>query len=193
MAGAPVASVTANTPKKSYTIAVIPGNGVGQEVIPISVEALRKVGSLEGFDLSFEELPIGGVALDLVGVPLPEETLTKAKQSDAVLLGAVGWPKYDDNPKPMKPITALFQLRAALGVFSNLRPVRVFPHLVDSTYLRKDTSLGVDLLIIRELTGGIYNAHPRGFTTNEQGDEVGFCTELYSATEVSCIHLFQGL
>ncbi|CAH8360334.1 unnamed protein product [Eruca vesicaria subsp. sativa] len=177
----------ANTPKKRYTIAVLPGDGVGNEVIPIAVEALRLAGSLEGIDLRFEELPIGGAALDLVGVPLPEETLRKAKESDAVLLGAVGWPKWDNNPKHLKPITALLQLRAGLEVFSNLRPITVFPQLVDSTYLRKDTAEGVDLMIIRELTGGIYNAHPRGFTTNEQGDEVGFCTESYSASEVDHI------
>ncbi|KAG2313701.1 hypothetical protein Bca52824_025258 [Brassica carinata] len=178
---------SATTPNKKYTIAVLPGDGIGTEVTPVAVEALRLAGSLEGLDLRFEELPIGGAALDLVGVPLPEETLRKAKQSDAVLLGAVGWPKWDDNPKHLKPITALLQLRAGLEVFSNLRPITVFPQLVDSTYLRKDTAEGVDLMIIRELTGGIYNAHPRGFTTNEQGDEVGFCTESYSASEVDHI------
>ncbi|XP_006301906.2 3-isopropylmalate dehydrogenase 2, chloroplastic [Capsella rubella] len=177
----------ANTPKKRYTIAVLPGDGIGNEVIPVAVEVLRLAGSLEGIYFSFEELPIGGVALDLVGVPLPGETLTRAKQSDAVLLGAVGWPKWDNNPKHLKPITALLQLRAALEVFANLRPITVLPQLVNSTYLRKETAEGVDLLIIRELTGGIYNAHPRGFTTNEQGEEIGFCTESYSASEVDHI------
>ncbi|CAH8258774.1 unnamed protein product [Arabidopsis lyrata] len=184
---ASVIRCAAITPKKRYTIAVLPGDGVGNEVIPVAVDVLCLAGSLEGIDFSFKELPIGGVALDLVGVPLPEETLTRAKQSDAVLLGAVGWPKWDNNPKHLKPITALLQLRAALKVFANLRPITVLPQLVDSTYLRKDTAEGVDLLIIRELTGGIYNAHPRGFTTNEQGDEVGFCTESYSASEVDHI------
>ncbi|WZZ34238.1 hypothetical protein YC2023_017639 [Brassica napus] len=184
---ASVIRCAANTPNKRYTIAVLPGDGVGNEVIPVAVDALRLAGSLEGLDLRFEELLIGGVALELVGVPLPEETLRKAKQSDAVLLGAVGWPKWDNSPKHLKPITALLQLRAGLEVFSNLRPITVFPQLVDSTYLRKDTAEGVDIMIIRELTGGIYNAHPRGFTTNEQGDEVGFCTESYSASEVNHI------
>ncbi|CAN6845843.1 unnamed protein product [Brassica oleracea] len=177
---ASVIRCAANTPNKRYTIAVLPGDGVGNEVIPVAVDGLRLAGSLEGLDLRFEELLIGGVALELVGVPLPEETLRKAKQSDAVLLGAVGWhvliivdlPKWDNSPKHLKPITALLQLRAGLEVFSNLRPITVFPQLVDSTYLRKDTAEGVDIMIIRELTGGIYNAHPRGFTTNEQGDEV---------------------
>ncbi|KAG2282203.1 hypothetical protein Bca4012_050731 [Brassica carinata] len=192
---ASVIRCAANTPNKRYTIAVLPGDGVGNEVIPVAVDGLRLAGSLEGLDLRFEELLIGGVALELVGVPLPEETLRKAKQSDAVLLGAVGWhvliivdlPKWDNSPKHLKPITALLQLRAGLEVFSNLRPITVFPQLVDSTYLRKDTPEGVDIMIIRELTGGIYNAHPRGFTTNEQGDEVGFCTESYSASEVDHI------
>lgn len=143
----------ANTPNKRYNIAVLPGDGVGNEVIPVAVDALRLAASLEGsfrsirvdffefckktkdscmytgLDLRFEELPIGGVALDLVGVPLPEETLTKAKNSDAVLLGAVGWPKWDNNRKHLKPITALLQLRAGLEVFSNLRPITVFPQV----------------------------------------------------------------
>lgn len=184
---ATVVTCAAYTPKKRYNIAVLPGDGVGNEVIPVAVDALRLAASLEGLELSFEELPIGGVALDLVGVPLPEETLAKAKQADAVLLGAVGWPKWDDHPKHLKPITGLLQLRAGLEVFSNLRPIRVFPQLIDSTCLRKETVQGVDLMIIRELTGGIYNAHPRGFTTNEKGEEVGFSTESYSSSEVDHI------
>ncbi|KAG7652590.1 Isopropylmalate dehydrogenase-like domain, partial [Arabidopsis thaliana x Arabidopsis arenosa] len=114
---ASVIRCAANTPKKRYTIAVLPGDGVGNEVIPVAVDVLCLAGSLEGIDFSFEELPIGGVALDLVGVPLPKETLIRAKQSDALLLGAVGWPKWDNNPKHLKPITALLQLRAALQVF----------------------------------------------------------------------------
>ncbi|CAA7026927.1 unnamed protein product [Microthlaspi erraticum] len=177
----------AYSPKKQYNIAVLPGDGIGNDVIPVAVDALRLVGSLEGLEFTFEELPIGGVALDLVGVPLPEETLRRAKQSDAVLLGAVGWPQWDDQPKHLKPITGLLQLRAGLEVFSNLRPIRVFPQLIGSTCLRTETVQGVDLMIIRELTGGIYNAQPRGFTTNEKGEEVGFSTESYSSSEVDHI------
>lgn len=182
-----VVRCAADTPKKRYTIAVLPGDGIGNEVIPVAVDALRLAGSLEGFDFSFQEFPIGGVALDLVGVPLPEETLAAAKQSDAVLLGAVGWPKWDTYPKHLKPVTGLIQLRSALEVFANFRPITVLPQLADSTYLRKESIDGVDLMIIRELTGGIYNGKPRGFTTNEQGDEVGFCTEIYSASEIDHI------
>ncbi|KAF2536099.1 hypothetical protein F2Q68_00019142 [Brassica cretica] len=101
----------------SLSIAVLPDDGVGNEVIPVAVDALRLAGSPEG------------VALDLVEIPLSEETLTKAKNSDVVLLGAVGWPKWDNNPKHLKPITALFQLRTGLEVFSNLRPIIVFPQV----------------------------------------------------------------
>ncbi|KAF3502487.1 hypothetical protein F2Q69_00040287 [Brassica cretica] len=157
----------------------------------VAVDALRLAGSLEGsvseLDLSFEELPIGGIALDLVGIPLSEETLIKARSqmlfSSELLDGTnssflifkfldltLKWrkcvrPKWDNNPKHLKPITALLQLRTDLEVFSNLRPITVFP----------------------QLKMGICNAHPRGFTTNEQGDEVGFCTESYSASEVDHI------
>ncbi|CAN6999957.1 unnamed protein product [Brassica oleracea var. botrytis] len=179
---ASVIRCAANTPNKRYTIAVLPGDGVGKEVVPVAVDALRLAGSLEGLDLRFEELLIGGVALELVGVPLPEETLRKAKQSDAVLLGAVGW--------HVLIIVDLYLTDASLFItVGNLIFFELWDvsQLVDSTYLRKDTAEGVDIMIIRELTGGIYNAHPRGFTTNEQGDEVGFCTESYSASEVDHI------
>ncbi|KAF3561296.1 hypothetical protein DY000_02011823 [Brassica cretica] len=125
----------------SLSIAVLPDDGVGNEVIPVAVDALRLAGSPEG------------VALDLVEIPLSEETLTKAKNSDVVLLGAVGWPKWDNNPKHLKPITALFQLRTGLEVFSNLRPIIVFPQR-ESDQRPNEVSFFIDKIKVQEVKKG---------------------------------------
>ncbi|MBA0599372.1 hypothetical protein Gorai_005593 [Gossypium raimondii] len=130
---------------------------------------------------------MGGAALDLTGVPLPEETLSAAQRADAVLLGAIGGYKWDKNEKHLKPETGLLQLREGLKVFANLRPATVLPQLVDSSTLKKDVAEGVDLIVVRELTGGIYFGKPRGFGTNEKGEDIGFNTEVYSTHEIDRI------
>ncbi|XP_058102887.1 3-isopropylmalate dehydrogenase 2, chloroplastic-like isoform X3 [Magnolia sinica] len=132
-------------------------------------------------------MSVGGEAIDSAGVPLPEETLSVAKQSDAVLLGAIGGYKWDNNPPQLKPETGLLQLRKGLGVFANLRPATVLPQLVDASTLKKEVAEGVDLIVVRELTGGIYFGKPRGFGTNEKGEDIGFNTEVYSTSEIDRI------
>lgn len=153
----------------------------------VAKEALSVAGSMEGIDFRFQEALMGGAALDLVGVPLPDETLTAARDSDAVLLGAIGGYKWDDNEKHLKPETGLLQLRAGLKVFANLRPAIVLPQLVHSSTLKKEVAEGVDIMVVRELTGGIYFGKPRGFGTNEDGDDIGFNTEVYSTSEINRI------
>lgn len=177
----------ATTPSKRYTITLLPGDGIGPEVISVATNVLKLAASLEGIEFDFQEMPVGGAALDSTGLPLPAETLSAAKQSDAVLLGAIGGYKWDKNEKHLKPETGLLQLRAGLQVFANLRPATVLPQLVDASTLKKEVAEGVDLMVVRELTGGIYFGKPRGFGVNENGQEIGFNTEVYATHEIDRI------
>ncbi|KAK7270640.1 hypothetical protein RJT34_25946 [Clitoria ternatea] len=176
-----------STSHRSYTITLLPGDGIGPEVVSVAKDVLTLAGSLEGIKYDFKEMLIGGAALDTAGVPLPDETLSVAKESDAVLLGAIGGYKWDQNEKRLKPETGLLQLRQGLTVFANLRPATVFPQLVDASPLKKEIVEGVDIMVVRELTGGIYFGFPRGYGVNQHGERIGYNTEVYSALEVDRI------
>ncbi|KAG4972660.1 hypothetical protein AAZX31_13G348900 [Glycine max] len=178
------------SPPSSYSITLIPGDGIGPEIISVAKDVLVLVGSLEGIKFEFQEVLMGGAALDATGVPLPDDTLSAAKQSHAVLLGAVGGYKWDKNEKHLKPETGLLQIRKELGVFANLRPATVYSPLVDASTLKREVAEGVDIMLIRELTGGIYFGEPRGFGTNENGEEIGFNTEIYATHEIDRIAHF---
>jgi 3-isopropylmalate dehydrogenase len=142
-------------------IVLLPGDGIGLEVVAVARQVLEAVTERHGHQLSFEEHLIGGCAIDAHGLPLADDTLEACLAADAVLLGAVGGPKWDDPDLSVRPEQGLLKLRRALGLFANLRPVKVFPQLVDASPVRPERVQGVDILIVRELTGGLYYGQPR--------------------------------
>lgn len=161
-------------------ITVLPGDGIGVEVTSASVDVLYSVASKHGHDFAFEEALIGGSAIDQTGTALPDETLRTAEQSDAILLGAVGGPKWDNPTAAVRPEQGLLGIRKHFELFANLRPVKAYPALAQYAPLRADLLEGVDMLFVRELTGGIYFG-PR----QEQGDgDSAYDTEVYSVPEV---------
>ena len=142
-------------------IAVLPGDGVGPEVVAEAVKVLEAVGEKFGHQFNFYYHLVGGIAIDKTGSPLPDETLNMCRESDAVLLGAVGGPKWSDPNASVRPEGGLLALRKGLGLFANLRPVKVFPMLVNSSRIRPEVLEGVDLVVVRELTGGLYFGKPK--------------------------------
>jgi 3-isopropylmalate dehydrogenase len=141
---------------------LLPGDGIGPEVITAAVQVLEALGSKYGHVFSFREELIGGCAIDRYGAAITDETLEACKASDAVLLGAVGGPKWDDPQGKVRPEQGLLRLRKSLGVFANLRPVRIHPDLVNTSPLKPEKLAGVDMLVVRELTGGLYFGQPKG-------------------------------
>jgi 3-isopropylmalate dehydrogenase len=168
------------------TVCLLPGDGIGPEVLKPAIDILESVARRSGLNLQLQEHAIGGQAIDRYGVPLPEETLQACRQSDAVLLGAVGGPQWDGRPDPMKPEKGLLALRKELELFANIRPVRMIPSLVDCSTLRSDIVAGVDLVVVRELTGGLYFGTPRGIV-GARGDESGCNTMAYHRREIERI------
>ena len=160
-------------------VAVLPGDGIGPEII---AQALRVLKKLE-LGLEFQEAPVGGTAYAAQGDPLPEKTLSLAKSADAVLFGAVGDPKYDTLPRAKRPEQAILGLRKGLGLFANLRPAMVHPELAAASSLRAELVSGLDVLIVRELTGDIYFGQPKGIR-EKGGEREGFDTMLYSESEI---------
>ncbi|MBR5405592.1 MAG: 3-isopropylmalate dehydrogenase [Oscillospiraceae bacterium] len=170
----------------NYQIAVLKGDGIGPEITESAVRALEKIAEISGRSFQFTEYLIGGIAVDQTGVPLPPETVSGCLSSDSVLLGAVGGPKWDTLPPEKRPEKALLGIRAALGLYTNLRPAKLFPALRGASPLRESViGSGFDLLIVRELTGGIYFGE-RGYREGRFGEEA-FDTEAYSVTEIERI------
>lgn len=164
-------------------IVVLPGDGIGPEVTAEAVRVLERLRRDFGLDVELETAPVGGAAYDRHGQPLPETTLRLAKQADAVLLGAVGGPKWDGLARERRPEQALLQLRSQLGLFANLRPAVLYPQLASASTLRPEVVAGLDLLIVRELTGDIYFGEPRG-VREKNGEREGFNTMVYAEHEV---------
>jgi 3-isopropylmalate dehydrogenase len=168
----------------SKKIAILPGDGIGPEVTAEAVKALERLRRDFGLKIEMETAPVGGAAYDAHRQPLPEATLRLARAADAVLLGAVGGPQYDELPRELRPEKALLGLRAALELFANLRPAILYPQLASASTLRPEIVAGLDLLIVRELTGDIYFGEPRGVRTLASGEREGFNTMKYAEHEI---------
>ena len=165
-------------------IAVLPGDGIGPEVTAAAVQVLERLRRDFGLKLEMETAPVGGAAYDQHKHPLPDSTLTLAKQADAVLLGAVGGTQYDTLPRELRPERALLGLRSELKLFANLRPAILYPQLAAASTLKPEIVAGLDLLIVRELTGDIYFGEPRGVRTLPNGEREGYNTMKYAEHEV---------
>ena len=164
-------------------IAVLPGDGIGPEIVAQAAKVLDALRS-DGLPVEIEYAHIGGAGYDAAGDPFPEETRVLVEASDAVLLGAVGGYQYDDLPRPMRPEQGLLRIRKCLNLFANLRPAMVYPELVNASSLKPDLVSGLDIMILRELTGDIYFGQPRGIRTLENGERQGFDTMHYSESEI---------
>ena len=167
---------------KSYKVGVIKGDGIGPEIIDEAIKVLDAVSVSEGFNLKYEEMLLGGAAIDETGVPLPDETIQGVKKCDAVLFGAIGGPKWDNLERHLRPETGLLGLRKEMGTFANLRPAMVYDELVNASSLKPAVIQGVDIMVVRELTGGIYFGQPR-----ELHEERAFNTMVYTREEVERI------
>ena len=168
-------------------ILVLPGDGIGREIVAEAVRVLTVLRDRHGLAVSWDEGLIGGAAVDAVGDPLPADTLRRAQAADAVLMGAVGGPKWEAIDRPLRPERGLLRIREGLGLFANLRPALVYPELASASTLKPEVVAGLDILIVRELTGGIYFGQPRGITTEVQGERVGRNTLIYAEHEIERI------
>ena len=170
----------------SKKIAVLPGDGIGVEIVAEAVKLLEFLKN-GGLDIELVEAPVGGAGYDAAGKPLPDETLALVKQADSILLGAVGGPQYEKLPRELRPERGLLGLRYELGLFANLRPAILYPQLAGASSLRPEVVAGLDIMIVRELTGGIYFGEPRGIRTRSDGEREGFNTLIYSESEIDRI------
>ena len=168
-------------------VLILPGDGIGPEIVSEAEKVLRRVNEKFRLDLAFDHALLGGAAIDACGVPYPDETHNKAVASDAILLGAVGGPKWDKLDTAIRPEKGLLAIRSKLGLFANLRPAILYPQLASASSLKPEIVSGLDILIVRELTGGIYFGQPRGIHNNANGEREGFNTDRYSESEITRI------
>ncbi len=168
-------------------IAVLPGDGIGPEIVSEAVKLLECLQQDFGFEVDLETATIGGAGYDESGKPLPDATLDLCRKADAILLGAVGGPQYESLERELRPERGLLALRSELELFSNLRPAMLYPQLAGASSLKDEIVAGLDIMIVRELTGGIYFGQPRGFRELENGERQGFNTLVYAEHEIERI------
>jgi 3-isopropylmalate dehydrogenase len=173
-----------NDPAPLGTVLLLPGDGIGPEVMAEVRRVMDWFAKRQGLSFETDEALVGGAAFDRHGTPLTDEVMARAEAADAVLFGAVGGPRYDDLPFEQKPERGLLRLRKELGLFANLRPAKVFDALVDSSSLKPELVRGLDIMILRELTGGIYYGEPRGIETLPDGQRRGINTQVYTTSEI---------
>ncbi len=171
---------------RAHHIVLLPGDGIGPEITMVTRRLLEAVSKKLDFELFFEEQLIGGQAIESKGVPLPEETLKSCQSSDAVLMAAIGDPRYDEIPREIRPESGLLSLREGMNLFANIRPVKIIPALINASSLKPEIINGVDLIVVRELTGGIYFGKPKGRIKTENGERA-FNTMTYSSEEIKQI------
>ena len=165
-------------------VLLLPGDHIGPEIVAEAVKVLEKVDQRFNLGLAFESGLLGGAGLDAVGDPCPQATLDSARNSDAILMGSVGGPEWDAVERDLRPERGLLKIRSELGLFGNLRPAILYPQLAEASSLKPEVVAGLDILIVRELTGGIYFGEPRGIRTLENGEREGFNTYKYSESEI---------
>ena len=169
---------------KNYTLTILPGDGIGHEVMAEVRKLISWLENTRGLGFTLHEDDIGGAAYDKYGQPLADETLAKCQASDAVIMGSVGGPQWDDVPYDKRPEAGLLRLRKEMGLFANLRPALVFDALIDASTLKPEIVRGLDILIVRELTGGVYFGQPRGIDDLGNGQRKGYNTQVYETYEI---------
>ncbi len=171
----------------SHKVLILPGDYIGPEIVEQARQVLLRTIDMFELSIALEDGLLGGAALDAHGVPLPETTLAKAREADGILLGAVGGPKWDAADRALRPEKGLLQIRSELQLFGNLRPARLYPQLASASSLKPEVVAGLDILIVRELTGGIYFGEPRGIRELEDGEREGYNTYVYRESEIERI------
>ena len=168
-------------------VLALPGDGIGPEIVAPALGVLRRLTELADFEVDVEEGLLGGAAYEATGRPLPDETLARARAADAVLMGSIGGPRWDSLDRALRPERGLLALRSELGLFANLRPAVLYPQLAEASTLRPEVVAGLDIVIVRELTGGIYFGTPRGIETTAGGERRGVNTLVYTESEIERI------
>ena len=176
-----------SSPQSSYKITLLPGDGIGPEITAATVKALNAAGATKGVSFEYDEQLLGGCAIDAAGTPWPEATLKSCQAADSILMAAIGGPKWDGNPRELRPETGLLAMRQELGLFANLRPAKAIPQLLEASSLKPEIVEGVDIMVVRELCGDVYFGKPAGIFVNDEGHRVGQNNMIYSEPEIERI------